>query len=106
MTLVADTMSEVRFTKRGEKVCVNVCKQYKTNMITDGPVDVTLLQGFCDYSNNEELAERIDLTTTCTCVYRVRCDNKSSMITYSFQANCRGFLKVSVSEPSKSKPIT
>ncbi|XP_025417150.1 uncharacterized protein LOC112688260 [Sipha flava] len=106
VSLVADSISDIRFTKRGENMCVELCSQYRTNMITDGPVDVTLLQGYCNYSNSVDSIENLDLATTCTCAYRVRCNNKSSMIMYSFQANCKGFIKVSVSEPNKSMPIT
>jgi hypothetical protein len=106
ITLQANVASNIRFSERGRKVCSEVCNQYQKNMVTNGPVDVILLQGYCDYSNKGNTIEQIDLATSCTCVFRITCNNKTSMVLYTFQSNSDGYLKVSMAEPNKSQYIT
>uniref|UniRef100_A0A2S2Q696 Uncharacterized protein n=1 Tax=Sipha flava TaxID=143950 RepID=A0A2S2Q696_9HEMI len=105
ITLQADIASSIQFSERGRKMCSEACEQYQKKVITNGSVDVSLLQGYCDYSNDGDKIEQTDLKTTCICAYRVGCNNKSSMLLYTFQANDKGHLKVSMSEPNKLKPI-
>jgi hypothetical protein len=102
----ADTLSGLKFTNRGSKTCTDVCVQYSKSMRLEGPVTVTLMQGFCNYSSNSTKLTESDLETTCTCAYQVRCDRQTTVILYTFQTNCNGYVKVLYTDTNKPQRIT
>lgn len=111
LLLYADAVSDVKFIAKGTKLCADVCGQYQRNIVTDGTVDVDLMRGYCDYTGSvcrmgDDECHLPSLSTTCTCAYKVRCNHRTNMIMYEFEANEMGFLKVSVAESKPTRNIT
>lgn len=107
LIVFADVVVNVRFTSKGRKICYNVCNQYKAIIAVHGPVDVDFMRGYCDFTGvTDNLNINSDLSSTCTCGYKIRCNHRTKMLTYSFRPNSEGYLRVSVAEFSAAKDIT
>lgn len=107
LLMAADQVTKVRFTYKGAKLCDDVCAQYMQTMRTEGEVEVDLMRSYCDFTGSTyATAGEYDLSSTCTCGYKVRCNQRTKMVAYAFRPNPRGFLKVSVTKFSDTKDIT
>ncbi|XP_050529391.1 uncharacterized protein LOC126898986 [Daktulosphaira vitifoliae] len=102
----AEELSKVKFTPRGKKSCLEVCDQYRKNMVVDGVIEVQLLHSYCNYIGTASGDNEIGLDRTCSCPYRVRCQSRARLITYTFEPNCLGYIKVAVYESKFHRYVT
>lgn len=97
----AETIVDRRFTRNGTKTCMDVCCQYRCRMQKDESVDIKLTESYCGYggdgADDEAGASVLNLSTTCTCVYRVECNMRTKILLFHFEANCAGYLLVTSS---------
>lgn len=97
----AESIVSRQFTRNGTKTCFNVCCQYRSRMMMEGPVDIKLTETYCglngDSQDDEQDSCDPDLSTTCTCAYRVECNYRTKILLYHFEANCDGYLRVTAS---------
>ncbi|XP_050529214.1 uncharacterized protein LOC126898852 [Daktulosphaira vitifoliae] len=104
--MYAEELTKVKFTSRGTKLCNDVCVQYRKNMEFHGDIEIQLIQSYCSYIGSEDSNEKIGLEKTCACPYNVRCKQRAEVITYTFQSNCAGFLRVAVFESKFHRFVT
>jgi len=108
----ADVVSDVIFPNDGKQLCHEVCEVYQKTIILDGPSEVSMMSGFCDYTGTVDFANETEqddndgLNTECTCMYKVRRNQKTSIIVYTFEPNFDGYLKVTYKQPQKSECVT
>lgn len=106
--LTSNQVTDMLFTERGKNTCTDICQQYKTIIRTDGSAEVTLTEAYCDYTGMTTFLDdpEPDLGSACTCAYKVKCNRRTKIFAYLFQANSAGYLKVMVSGSSVPKDVT
>lgn len=108
LLILSTEVDKVDFTERGKKTCMDVCHQYRINMRIDGSVEIGLTETYCDYTGVTSFKDdpEPDLNSVCTCAYKVGCNQRTKMITYLFESNSAGYLKVKVAGTSEPKDVT
>lgn len=108
LVMSSNEVINVVFTEKGITTCKDVCRQYRTNIRMEGTPEVTLTEAYCDYTGVVVFGDdqEPELSSVCTCAYIVRCNRRTQIISYLFQANSAGYLKVKVSGASVPKDIT
>lgn len=93
----AETIVDRQFTREGSDMCFDVCCQYRSRMIKAGPVEIKLTDAYCGYnegSNDNQTVLDSDMQTTCTCTYRLECNVRNKILTYTFKADSSGYVQI------------
>lgn len=108
LRMFADAVTNIRFTIRGKKLCSEVCNHYHRNFMSSEPLDLQrVTPGYCDYVGDTfDMNDQSRLSTECVCTYKIRCNYRSVISTYTFQSDDKGYLKVCVKEPKTPLCIT
>lgn len=110
--MFADKITDVNFPNDSVKLCRAVCVEFLDTMELGEGVKVSCVTSNCDYvgdviieeypADSTHPAKCPDLSTACSCMYKVLCNYRTRPVMYTFTPNRHGFVKVGLINMAKT----